>query len=181
MQVRQSHPTTCENQDPTLLSESEGTYPYPMKSSNNPIAGKTLKQLVDRLVSDSLTDSINGKTCIVNEMPDSMCILVDEYREGNIISELLTTVVTNARNGDIHISADQFRDVITIEIEDRNNYNGYALASRLRCIEPDAHRLGGSISVKGEQQLVARISFSFPLLTIQGNVPGSFNNEHYIN
>ncbi|RYY62737.1 MAG: hypothetical protein EOO05_01720 [Chitinophagaceae bacterium] len=150
-----------------------------MKSSNNPIAGKTLKQLVDRLVSDSLTDTRNGKTFIVNDMPDHLCILVDEHREGTVISELLATVVTNARNGDIHISADQFRDTITLDIEERNNYNGYALASRLRSFEPDANRLGGCLSILGEQQLVTKISFSFPLFTVHGNMPAHYNHTPY--
>ncbi|RYY53855.1 MAG: hypothetical protein EOO09_16485 [Chitinophagaceae bacterium] len=150
-----------------------------MKSSINPIAGKTLKQLVDRLVSDSLSGNATRKTVVVNEVPDSMCILVDEYKEGNVISGLLTTVVTNSKNGDIHISADQFRDIITIDIEERNNYNGYALAARLRSFEPDAHRLGGSISIKGEQQLVAKVSFSFPLMIVQGNTPPLYNNVFF--
>ena len=152
-----------------------------MKSPNNPIAGKTLKQLVDRLVSDSLTNTCNGKNLIVNEMPEHMCILVDEYKEGNVISELLTTVVTNAKNGDIHISAGQFRDVVTLNIEERNNHNGYALASKLKCIEPDAHCVGGSISIKGEQKLITTISFSFPLVTIHGNMNSQYAPPRYYN
>ena len=147
-----------------------------MKKTYHPVASKTLKQLVDRLVSDSLTDTRNDNNRIVNEMPENMCILVDGSKEGTVISELLATVVTNAKNGDIRISADQFRDVITLEIEDRNNYNGYALASRLQSIEPDANRLGGFLSIRGAQELVARVSFSFPLVTIQGNLPPSYNN-----
>ena len=146
-----------------------------MKSQNNPIAGKSLKQLVDRLVSDSLNELRHTENSVVNEMPDNLCVLVDEQKEGNVISELLATVITIARNGDIHISADQFRDVVTIDIEDRNNYNGYALAAKLRAIEPDANRMGGSISIRGENQLVARVSFSFPLLTVSGNLPPAYS------
>ncbi|MET0635422.1 MAG: hypothetical protein ABWZ25_05315 [Chitinophagaceae bacterium] len=150
-----------------------------MKISNNPIAGKTLKQLVDRLVSDSLSNPGNDKNFIVNEVPENMCVLMDECKEGNVISELLTTVVTNARNGDIHITADQFRDIITVDIEERNNNNGYALASRLQHIEPEANRLGGSISIKGEQQLVTKISFSFPLLTVRNNTQPVYHHTYH--
>jgi len=153
--------------------------PYPMNSSNKTIAGKTLKQLVDRLVNDSLHQTCSGKNSIVNEMTDNMCIYVDELKEGVFISQLLATVVTNARNGDIHISAGQFRDIITLEIEDRNNYNGYALAAGLQSIEPEANRLGGSLSIMGAQKLVAKVSFSFPLLTVQGNLPPHYFQTRY--
>jgi len=146
-----------------------------MRNQTIPIAGKTLKQLVDRLVSDSLNDRRHLTNHIVNDMPDSLCIMVDECKEGPVISELLATVLTNARNGDIHITVDQFHDTITLAIEDRNNYNGYALASRLKTIEPDANRMGGYISIRGQQQLVATVSFSFPVQTVQGNTSGIRN------
>ncbi len=149
-----------------------------MRNPQIPIAGKTLKQLVDRLVSDSLNDNLRSSNRVVNEVPDSLCIMVDECKEGPVISELLATVLTNAKNGDIHISADQFHDIVTLAIQDRNNYNGYALASRLKTIEPGAHQVGGSISIRGQQQLVATVSFSFPLLTIQGNTPPSSGYYH---
>jgi hypothetical protein len=124
--------------------------------------GTSLQLLVNRLVSNSRAGIIRNKSFVVNEVPMEFYIAADESKIAPVISELLTTVVANARNGRIYITAERFRDIIILEIQDRNNYNGYALAYSLKTIEPQATMIGGCISIKGPQQLVATISFSFP-------------------
>ena len=86
----------------------------------------------------------------------------DENKIGPVIQELLSTIINNSRKGRIHIRAERFRDIIILEIEDQSNYNGYALDYSIRSIEPLARSVGGSISIKGQQQLETTISFSFP-------------------
>jgi hypothetical protein len=124
--------------------------------------GTSLRLLVNRLVSDSLAPTVHNKSCIVNEVPADIRMIADEDKVMPVISELLTSVVANARNGNIHISAERFRDVVILEIQERNNYNGYALAYRIQSIEPQATMLGGYIRMKGQQELITTISFSFP-------------------
>jgi hypothetical protein len=125
--------------------------------------GTSLRLLVNRLMSDSLAPAVHTKSFIVNEVPADIRMIADEDKVMPVISELLTTVVANARNGNIHISAERFRDVVILEIQDRNNYNGYALAYSIQSIEPQATMLGGYIRMKGQQELVTTISFSFPI------------------
>jgi hypothetical protein len=47
-------------------------------------------------------------------------------------------------------------------MQERNNYNGYALAFSLKSIEAYAAMIGGNIGIKDPQKLVTTVSFSFP-------------------
>jgi hypothetical protein len=99
---------------------------------------------------------------MMNEVSESLIVEANQEKLASVMHSLLSSVLDNARNGEIHISAEKFRDIVILEIQDRNNYNGYALGCRLKSVEPEARRMGGDISVTGQQQLVATISFSFP-------------------
>jgi hypothetical protein len=135
---------------------------YTAYSSDNN-AGTSLRQIVNGLLLDSMTDSsINSKNIIVNDITADIPMVADEGRVVPVISELLSSVLSNARNGNIHISAERYRDGVILEIQERNTYNGYALAYRVQSIEPQVNMLGGYITLKGKQQLVTTISFGFP-------------------
>ena len=124
--------------------------------------GLPLRSLVNRLVSDSLAAAIQQKTVIVNEVPASLHIAANESALNSVIGELLATVVANSRKGKININAARFRDLVILDVQDCNNYNGYALAYSIKSIEPMAALLGGSITIKGQQALETTISLSFP-------------------
>lgn len=122
----------------------------------------SLKQLVSNLVCNSLPAALHHKSNVVNEVEQGVLLGAGKQKVKAILQDLLTTVISNSCNGEIHISADRFRDVVTLEIQERNNNNGYALAYSIGSIEPDAAAVGGHISMKGCQQKVATIFFSFP-------------------
>ena len=125
-------------------------------------SGISLQLLVNRLVS-SLPDAIAyNKISIVNDVPRNLQMVADENKLTPVICELLTTVVANARNSQIHISAERYRDILTLNIQDRNNNNGYALDFSIMSIQPQVTEVGGSLSIQGKQQRVATVSFSFP-------------------
>lgn len=123
----------------------------------------SLQSLVNQLLRHSLNDMMRkSDSSVMNEVSPDLCIMADESRITPVIEELLTTVITNARKGRIHIRAERFRDIVILEIEDRSNYNGYALDYSIRSLEPLARTVGGYISIKGQQKLDTTISFSFP-------------------
>lgn len=125
-------------------------------------AGTSLSSLVNRLSTSSLQEAYKTKTAFSNDIPNDFFTAAEEEKISPVIEELLTSVIGSARNGRIHITAERFRDIIVLEIEERNNYNGYALAYLIHSLEPLARTIGGYISMKGQQQLQATISFSFP-------------------
>lgn len=80
----------------------------------------------------------------------------------SVMKELLTIVVSNSKNGKIYISAERFRDVIILDIQERNNNNGYALAYQVSNIEREAAAIGGHISMLEPRKKITTVSFSFP-------------------
>jgi hypothetical protein len=138
------------------------------KPRNTPMgvsdAGTSLQQLVAKLVNDSLPTAFHNKTNIVNEVEQEVVIENNSEKVITVMKDLLQTVVQNSNNGDIHIYAECFRDIIILQIQERNNYNGYALSFSIGAMEPDAINAGGHISIDGPGKRVATISFSFPAL-----------------
>jgi heptaprenylglyceryl phosphate synthase len=125
-------------------------------------AGISLQLLVDRLVSSSQGIAFRNKINVVNDVSRDIHMIADKRKLVPIIDELLTTVVANGRNSKVHISADRFKDIIILNIQDRNNYNGYALAFSIMSIESQINEAGGSLTIDGKQKKIATISFSFP-------------------
>ena len=124
--------------------------------------GISLQLLVNRLVSSSQGMAFRNKSTVVNEVPCDIHVVADKSKVVPIIEELLTTVVANARNSQIYISADRYKDIIILNIQDRNNYNGYALAFSIMTIESQINEAGGSLTIDGKQKKIATVSFSFP-------------------
>ncbi|MBI5856819.1 MAG: hypothetical protein HZB42_04135 [Sphingobacteriales bacterium] len=124
--------------------------------------GTTLRQLINNLVSDSLSDAAQNGSTIVNEVDKEILLGMPDPGVFPVLNELIGTVVANSRKGEIHITADVYADVMTIQIQERNNYNGYALSFSVNSIEPEASSVGGHIAINGPQKKVTTISFSFP-------------------
>lgn len=125
-------------------------------------AGISLQMLINRLVSSSGDTALRNKISVVNEVPVDFRIFADLSRVTTVINELLTTVVANGKNSRIHISADRYRDIMILQIQDRNNNNGYALAFTIMSFESQAAEAGGCISIDGKEKKITTISFSFP-------------------
>jgi len=124
--------------------------------------GTSLTTLVDQLLRESEPLALRSKSVIVNDIEAAFFTAVPESVIRPVLEEILQAMLLVANRGRIHIFAEKFGDSITIEFEERNNYNGYALAFRLCSVEPLAREAGGYLSVKGEKSLLARISFCFP-------------------
>lgn len=132
-------------------------------SAPMPVSGTSLQTFIDHLLFHPLAESVRrSNSQVINEIPADFSLRKDEAKIFPVIKELLTAVLLNARKGNITVRAEKFRDIMILEIEDCNNYNGYALDYSLRSLETLARLAGGHISAKGQQQLVSTISFSFP-------------------
>jgi hypothetical protein len=125
-------------------------------------SGISLQQLINKLVDHSRPIATLNRSRVVNEVQKEVTIASQQAGYIPVMRELLTAVLQNSRDGQIYISADIFRGTITLQIEERNNYNGYALAYSVGAIQPDANNLGAHISIKGSNHKVAVITFSFP-------------------
>jgi hypothetical protein len=130
-------------------------------SGNNPTV-ISLSQLISNLVENKQPAAALHHTRIVSEVERHLLLGQGALQLGHVLEELLDAVILNSNEGDIHITADRFRDMVLLHIEERNNYNGYALSFSVGSIEQDAVKLGGHISMEGERKKETTISFSFP-------------------
>lgn len=125
--------------------------------------GTSLQAYINHLLYAPLAENMRrSESNVVNEIPAELAVIAGEARVFPVIKELLNAVLANARKGNITVRAERFRDIMILEIEDCNNYNGYALDYSLRSLEELARLAGGQLSAKGQQQLKVTISFSFP-------------------
>lgn len=133
-----------------------------ISSTGNSIAPVSLNQLVRTLVEKKASLADQHSTRIVNEVSRQLLLGEGALQLSKVLEELIDAVILNSKEGDIHISADRFKDMVLLHIEERNNYNGYALSFSVGSLEPDAARIGGHISMEGERRKAAHIQFSFP-------------------
>lgn len=124
-------------------------------------AGISLQQLINQLLDNSMATAFRNKSIVINEVANDLMIAKDRITMAPVMRDLLATVIANSSNGQIYISAERFRDIITIQVQERSNNNGYALASSLRIVEAAATLVGGNLTISGAQQRVATISLSF--------------------
>lgn len=122
----------------------------------------SLNELIKRLVDNTQPMAVQHRTKIVNEVDRQLLLGSGAEQLSNVLEELLDAVILNSKEGDIHITADRFKDMVLLHIEERNNYNGYALSFSVGSLGPDAAKIGGHISMEGERKKEATIQFSFP-------------------
>ncbi|MBL7732411.1 MAG: hypothetical protein JNM88_14625 [Chitinophagaceae bacterium] len=122
----------------------------------------SLQVLVSNMLRHSQPLAVRRNTIIENEVDNGFVLGGAMQKAIPVMRELLTTVVSNSRNGDIHISADRRNDQLVVEIQERNNYNGYALAFSVGSLAAEAAFAGAQIDINGPQQKVVTISFVFP-------------------
>ena len=131
---------------------TNGAFSYPL----------SLQQLISKLVNNSLPAAHEKNTKLLNEIGQGIVLEATMKKTITLINDLLNTVVANSRNGEIHISAERHRGQVILKIQERNNYNGYALSSSIGTLEPDAVSAGGYLSMSSQQKIVTTICFSFP-------------------
>ena len=127
-----------------------------------PVERTSLQYWLNEAVNDLPSLMQLNKVVIDNEISAGLLTQADKNLVCPVINQLLKTVLTNARETSICITAEKYSDVVTLHVVDRNNNNGYALSFGLLSVGRHARRIGGDIAVKDIQRKVARVSFSFP-------------------
>lgn len=132
-------------------------------NTSSQLPGISLQQLVNQLLGNSMATAFRNKSLVINEVPREIIVNNGKITIAAVIRDLLATVISNSSNGQIYITAERFRDIITLQVQERNNYNGYALTSSLGLIEAEAVLAGGNLTINGAQKKVITISFSFSI------------------
>jgi len=125
-------------------------------------SGIHLQLLVNSLVDDSLPTAQRNQSAVINEVGKGVVI-----EEGNshmilLMGEVIKTIISNSKRGDIHIGAEKAGNKLVLKIQERNNYNGLALSFSLGTLKPDINFAGGQLDIDDPQKRVTTIYFSFP-------------------
>lgn len=127
------------------------------------INGIRLQQLIDGLVGNSLPIAMSKGSVVVNEVGRGVVLRSLDYRLTGLLDMLLNTVIENSRSGDIHITAERRNQELVLHIQERNNYNGYALSFSVGALADDAAIIGGRLEMQSPNKLSTTISLSIPL------------------
>lgn len=130
--------------------------------STSLLPATSLRSLLNSMIRASEHLMRTNNTTVLNEVPNDIFLTAENDKKRTVLNELLKAVISNSRNSEICVTAERYRDLVILEIQDRNNFNGYALGFSIQSIEPEATSAGGYIHFKEQQKRVATISFSFP-------------------
>jgi signal transduction histidine kinase len=123
-----------------------------------------LQTLVERLIKNLLPVATRNNSFIVNDVSPKLCVGVDENAVMPVISGLLQSVINNARETSIRITAKEvYGKMVVVSVKDNNSYNTYGVACSLQDVVPMAQRIGGQLDISSEKQNVTTIAFRFPV------------------
>jgi hypothetical protein len=124
--------------------------------------GISLKLIVNSMVGQLTGAIIQNNIRIENRLLPGLRVYSNQSKAAPVIFDMLACIISNARDTTLSIDAEKFVDTITLTIEDRNTFNGYALAFSLMAIEIEARSAGGFLNTSNVQKRIATVSFSFP-------------------
>lgn len=121
-----------------------------------------LRQLIDGLVGNSLSIAAGNGTVLLNEVGGGVFLQNVSDRFVQLMDDIIQVVISNSRRGDVHISAEKIKGNLVLHIEDRSNYNGYALSFSIGVLAQDAALVGGYLEVQNPNSLEAVVLLSVP-------------------
>jgi hypothetical protein len=123
-----------------------------------------LQNVVDGLIKTLMPMATRNNSQIVNEVSPQLCVNVDENAVTPVISGLLQSVINNARESCIRVTAkEMYGKMVVVSVKDSNSYNTYGVACSLQDIVPLAQKIGGNLDISNERQKITTIAFRFPL------------------
>lgn len=132
--------------------------------SLNGSAEPGLQLLIDKLIKTLLPLAVRNNSFIVNDVSPGLTISGDENAVSSVINGLLRSVINNARESCIRISAQElYGKTIILSVKDNNSFNTYAVACSLQDVVPLAQKIGGRLDISSQRQKVTTVALRFPI------------------
>jgi len=140
----------------------------------NNSAKAILQNVVDKIIHALSPVALRNNSSIVNDIPGKLNIGSNENTVISVITGLLRSVISNARETSIRIYAkEMYGKMVTVFVKDHNSFDTYALACSLQEVVPLAEKIGGHLDITSEKKRVTTVAFRFP---IDGEDSGSIQN-----
>ena len=136
----------------------------PASSFESPAANPALQSVIDKLITPLVPIAVRNNSFIVNDVPSFLKFGNDEKGVASVIDGILRSVIHNARESCIRISAQLlYGKMMVVSVKDSNSFNTYAVACSLQDVLPLAQKLGGQLDISNQRQKVTTIAFKFPV------------------
>jgi len=120
-----------------------------------------LHEVVDQLVKTFTAKATSNKSYFVNEIPGHLQLRRDPQVISSVLSGLLTTVVSYAKDSCIQLSARLYGNIILVRVRNSGGLNINGIDSQLQTLLPLAERMRGSIGFTSQRNNITTICFGF--------------------
>lgn len=135
----------------------------PASSFETTTVKPTLQNLIDKLIAPLVPIATRNNSLIVNDVPSFLKFGIDEQTVACVIDGVLRSVIHNARETCIRVSAQfLYGKTMVVSVKDSNSFNTYAVACSLQDVLPVAQKIGGGLDITNQRQKVTTIAFRFP-------------------
>lgn len=136
----------------------------PASSYETPATKPVLQSVIDKLISPLLPVAVRNNSFIVNDVPSFLRFGNDEKEVACVINGILRSVIHNARESCIRVSAQlMYGKLMVVSVKDSNSFNTYGVACSLQDVLPLAQKMGGQLDITNQRQKVTTIVFKFPV------------------
>ena len=127
---------------------------------------ETLNQLVSRIADNFLPVAVRNNSFFVNEVPSTLTVDHNQSWVSSVVANLFASVVNNAWDTCIRVSAKAYGYVIVMEIQESGAVSSYAMACDLQQVQALAEKIGGTLNISLNNHSTTTIAFSFPNLPL---------------
>lgn len=121
-----------------------------------------LYELASRLVNTFLDKASRNNSFFINEIPQDLLLDANPQMFASVLSGLLSTVVSFAKDSCIRLTAKTYGNVILLQVKDSNTFYKYSIDKEIKKLQPLAEKMKGSISVTSQRKKLTTITFGFP-------------------
>jgi len=120
-----------------------------------------LNDVVDRLISTLLPKACSNKSFFVNDIPNHLEFKKESPVVTSVLGGLLSTVISNATNSCIWLSAKLYGNVVVLHVKNAKGFNPHIIRGQLRQLQALAEKRGGTIGFARDQNTVTSLTFGF--------------------
>lgn len=101
---------------------------------------------------------------VQNEIPDDLLIYNNPCMVGNIIRQVLKSILQHSEHHQIRITAKTYSDVILLHFRDADGLDENSIRPSLNNMQDMVEELGGFLDITSHRPSETTIAFSFPNL-----------------
>jgi hypothetical protein len=120
-----------------------------------------LNDVVDRLINTLLPKASRNTSFFVNDIPDHLQLKKESPVITSVLGGLLSTIVSNAKDSCIWLSAKLYGNVVLVHVKNANGFNPHAIQDQLDQLQTLAEKNRGTIGFTCHRNTITSLTFGF--------------------